>query len=72
MDLKTSEEILSGIREASPGSRIVVLTMLDNLHFRKALTDLGIDAYVHKSSTAEELLTTIAALAREPGATTWW
>ena len=47
MHLKTAEEILSGIREASPESKIVVLTMFDNLHYLKALSKMGIDAYIH-------------------------
>jgi DNA-binding NarL/FixJ family response regulator len=67
VELKVAEEILSRIREASPDSRIVVLTMFDNLHYLKALSNLGIDAYVHKSSSSIELVATIAALEREPG-----
>ena len=38
MDLKTAEEALSKIRSASPGSKIIVLTMFDNLHYLKALS----------------------------------
>ena len=67
MQLKTAEEIRSGIREASPESKIVVLTMFDNLHYLKALSTLGIDAYLHKSSSAEELLATIDAVSRQAG-----
>jgi DNA-binding NarL/FixJ family response regulator len=65
MHLKTAEEVLSGIREASPDSKIVVLTMIDNLHFLKALSRLGIDAYLHKTSSTEELLSTIDTLSRQ-------
>ena len=64
MQIKTAQEILEGIREASPGSRIVVLTMFDNLHYLKALSRLGIDAYLHKTSSAEELIATIEAVSR--------
>ena len=60
-----AEEILSAMRSASPGSRIVVLTMFDNLHYLKALSKFGIDAYVHKSSSVEELLATVTALSRD-------
>jgi DNA-binding NarL/FixJ family response regulator len=67
MDLKEAREVLSKIRSASPNSKIVVLTMFDNLHYLKALSKLGIDAYLHKSSSAEELLATIDAISREPG-----
>ena len=67
MSLKEAEEVLSKIRSASPDSRIVVLTMFDNLHFLKALSRLGIDAYLHKTSSSRELLATIDALSRDPG-----
>jgi DNA-binding NarL/FixJ family response regulator len=50
-----------------PSSRIVVLTMFENLRYLKALSKLGIDAYVHKSSSSEELVATIDALSRDPG-----
>jgi DNA-binding NarL/FixJ family response regulator len=47
MHLKTAEEVLSGIRRASPESRIVVLTVFDSLRYLKALSRMGIDAYGH-------------------------
>jgi len=65
MQIKTAEEILDGIRFASPDSKIVVLTMFDNLHYLKALSKLGIDAYLHKTSSIEELLATIDAVSRQ-------
>ena len=67
MHLKTTEAALEGIRLASPNSKIVVLTMLDNIHYLKALSRLGIDAYLHKSSSKEELIATIDALSRREG-----
>jgi DNA-binding NarL/FixJ family response regulator len=68
MQPKTAEEILSGVRKASPDSRIVVLTLWDNLRYLQAISKMGIDAYLHKSSSAEELLATIgAAVSRDPG-----
>src|SRR5918993_1979129 len=66
MNLNTAREVLSKMRSASPDSRIVVLTMHDNLHYLKALSKLGIDAYIHKSSSSEELIATIGTLSREP------
>jgi DNA-binding NarL/FixJ family response regulator len=63
---RRAEEILSAMRSASPNSRIVVLTMFDNLHYVRTLSRLGIDAYVHKSSSVEELLATVSALSRNP------
>jgi DNA-binding NarL/FixJ family response regulator len=65
-DLHTVKEVISRIRSLSPNSKVMVLTMFDSLHYLKALSKLGIDAYVHKSSSAEELLATIASLSREP------
>jgi DNA-binding NarL/FixJ family response regulator len=66
VDLKKAQELLSRIRQASPESRIVVLTMFDNIRYLKALSKMGIDAYIHKSSSSEELLATIEAASREP------
>jgi DNA-binding NarL/FixJ family response regulator len=63
---KRAEEILSAMRSASPNSRIVVLTMFDNLHYVRTLSRLGIDAYVHKSSSVGELLATVSSLSRNP------
>jgi DNA-binding NarL/FixJ family response regulator len=65
-DLHKAKEVLSRIRSVSPNSRIIVLTMFDNLHYLKALSKLGIDAYVHKSSSSEELIATIGTLIGDP------
>ena len=67
MNLNTAREVLSKIRSASPESRIVVLTMHDNLHYLKALSKLGIDAYIHKTSSSEELIATVHAVSQDPG-----
>ena len=67
MELHTAKEVIRRIREASPHSRIVVLTIFDNLRYVQALSRLGIDAYIHKTSSSEELVATIDALMREPG-----
>jgi DNA-binding NarL/FixJ family response regulator len=61
-DLHKAKEILSRIRSLSPNSRIIVLTMHDNLHYLQALSNLGIHAYVHKSSSSEQLIATISTL----------
>jgi DNA-binding NarL/FixJ family response regulator len=66
MDLHVAKEVLRRIREASPDSRIVVLTIFDNLRYVQALSKLGIDAYIHKTSSAQELVATTVALMREP------
>jgi DNA-binding NarL/FixJ family response regulator len=67
MQLKTAEEILGAIRSASPSSKIVMLTLFDNLRYMQAVAGMGIDAILHKSSTAEELIDTLGILSREPG-----
>ena len=67
MQLKTAEEILDALRAASPDSRIVVLTLFDNLRYLQAIAGMGIAAVLHKSSTAEELIATLGTLSREPG-----
>ena len=67
MQPKTAEEIISGIRAASPDSAIVVLTMWDNLRYLQAISKMGIDAYLHKTSSAEELVAAIdAVVGRDP------
>ena len=66
VDLHKAKEVLRGIREASPDSRIVVLTIFDNLRYVQALSKLGIDAYIHKTSSTRELVATIETLMREP------
>jgi DNA-binding NarL/FixJ family response regulator len=67
MQPKGAEEIIDGLREASPESRIVVLTLWDNLRYLQAVSRMGIDAYLHKSSSAEELVATLGAVTRDPG-----
>jgi DNA-binding CsgD family transcriptional regulator len=44
----------------------VVLTLWDNAHYLKAVSKMAIDAMMHKSSSAEELLATIGAVSRNP------
>ena len=66
-NLKTAREVLFRLRSASPDSRIVVLTMFDSLSSLRALSKLGIDAYLHKTSSSEELLATIGVLSRDEG-----
>ena len=62
MRLKAAEEVIKGLRGASPESRIVVLTMFNNLRYLQTISRMGIDAYVQKTSSADELLATINAV----------
>jgi DNA-binding NarL/FixJ family response regulator len=66
MQPKTAEEIIGGLRKASPESRIVVLTLWDNLRYVQAISKMGIDALMHKSSSAEELIATLGAVISIP------
>ena len=66
MQPKSAEEIISGLREASPDSRIVVLTLWDNLRYVRAVSRMGIDALMHKSSSAEELVATLGTVTGDP------
>jgi DNA-binding NarL/FixJ family response regulator len=67
MQLKTAEKIIEGLRKASPESRIVVLTLWDNARYLKAVAKMGIDALIHKTSTAEELAAIVEAASLRPG-----
>ena len=67
MQPKTAEEIIEGLRKASPGSRIVVLTLWDNLRYVQAVATMGIDALMHKSSSAKEFLTTLGMVTSSAG-----
>lgn len=67
MDLGTVEEILGRLRAASPGSRIVVLTLWDNARYLKAVSRMDTDALIHKSSTADELVAVVEAASLRPG-----
>ena len=67
MQPKTAEEIIEGLRKASPESRIVVLTLWDNLRYVQAVSKMAVDALMHKSSSAEELIATVGAVSRDPG-----
>jgi DNA-binding NarL/FixJ family response regulator len=66
MQPKGAQEVISGLSKASPESRIVVLTLWDNLRYVQAVSKMGIDAYLHKSSSADELVATIGTVSREP------
>lgn len=67
MDLGVVEEVLGLLREASPNSRIVVLTLWDNPRYIGSISRMGIDALIHKSSTSEELLAIVEAASLRPG-----
>jgi NarL family two-component system response regulator LiaR len=45
-----------------------VLTLWDNLRYVQAISKMSIDAYLHKSSSADELAATIGVVTSSPGA----
>ena len=48
------------LREAVPGVRIIVVTLLDALAYRSAALEAGADGFVTKSSLADDLVPAIA------------
>jgi DNA-binding NarL/FixJ family response regulator len=44
-----------------------VLTLWDNLRYVQAIAKMGIDAMMHMSSSAEDLVATIGAVSSDPG-----
>jgi DNA-binding NarL/FixJ family response regulator len=67
MQPKTAEEIIEGLHRASPDSRIVVLTLWDNLRYLQAISKMAIDAMMHKSSSAKEFLATLGMVTSSAG-----
>lgn len=57
---------IRGILEASPASRIVVLTVHQDPRRVKEMVGLGTSAYVHKSATIEELLDAVRQATQGP------
>ena len=53
------EQVLHGVRWASPGSQVVVLTVHDDPRLVRRLTMLGVRAYLLKTATLSELVSTI-------------
>jgi len=57
---------IRGMLEASPDSRIVVLTAHQDPRMVRRMLQIGTRAYVHKSATVEELLGTVRQATRDP------
>jgi DNA-binding NarL/FixJ family response regulator len=57
--LKKAKNILERIRRgssSSPPPRVVILTMFEDERILRDLLELGVEAYLHKSASVEELL----------------
>jgi DNA-binding NarL/FixJ family response regulator len=62
MPILSGVQAASKIRELSPASKIVILTMHDMTLMRHVLTLSGAEAYVSKDADRDDLLATIARL----------
>jgi DNA-binding NarL/FixJ family response regulator len=60
-----AEETLRGILRVSPSSKVIILTMHDDPRLVRDLLEAGARAYVIKSATREELLSTIRTVQRD-------
>ena len=54
-------EVAREVRQRLPATRIVVLTGYDNRQYAEAMTRLGVDAFLSKTSAAGQLISTIRA-----------
>lgn len=59
MPVMEAGDAIGRIFEASPNSRIIILTMYDDPRLVRELTNLGASAYLTKSVTREELISAV-------------
>jgi DNA-binding NarL/FixJ family response regulator len=62
--LMTAEEALERILEASPASKVIMLTMYDEPRLVREFVSRGASAYLVKSATKEELISAVLATSR--------
>lgn len=62
--LMTAEEALERILEASPSSKVIMLTMYDEPRLVREFVSRGASAYLVKSATKEELISAVRATSR--------
>jgi DNA-binding NarL/FixJ family response regulator len=58
------EQYLARLRQASPASKVIVLTMREDPELIRRLLASGLRAYLLKSATRDELLASLRAMAR--------
>lgn len=63
------EATVHGLLERAPSARIIVLTMHDDQQLVYRLLSLGARAYIHKSASAETLISTIQDVGKSHSAT---
>jgi DNA-binding NarL/FixJ family response regulator len=56
------------LKQVHPDTRVVIVTVHDELPYRRAALDSGADAFVLKKAIADELLPAIRSVRREDGA----
>lgn len=57
-------EAAEGIRHASPGTRLIAVSMYGDAHYRKRMLAAGASAYVLKNDASAELIAAIQAVLR--------
>lgn len=57
-------EVARRVRATSPGVAVLVLTGYEDVGYRRALVNLGVKGYLHKTASGEQILAAIRALAR--------
>src|SRR5829696_5767463 len=72
VDLNTAREVLLRIRSSSPDSRIVVLTMFDDLRFLKALSKMASTPTSTRVLQARSSWPPSRPQAASPQGRTWW
>jgi DNA-binding NarL/FixJ family response regulator len=66
-DLEKAKDTLEQVREGSTSTpKVIILTMLENPRILREVMKLGANAFVHKSTTVEELFSTLRATLDEP------
>ncbi len=61
MPVRSGLETIPALRQLLPGLCIVVLSIAEEIPYRRAAIEAGADAYVSKSKAADELLPALAA-----------
>lgn len=67
MPVMGAQETLKQLFETTPAPKVVVVTMFDNPGLVRELLELGASAYLVKNASLQELISTVRAVARQPG-----
>ena len=67
MPFERAKESLRQMRSASPPPKVVVVTMFEEPRYVRELMELGANAYLVKSASAEHLMAAVRAAVFDPG-----